>query len=45
MLETAKRSNEDLNPLESAAAHAKVREVKGKLPEGLDSDYQFVIYF
>jgi len=28
-----------------AAAHAKIREVKGKLPEGLDSDYPFVIYF
>ncbi len=28
-----------------AAAQAKLREVKGKLPEGLDSDYPFVIYF
>ncbi len=28
-----------------AAAHAKIREVKGRLPEGLDSDYPFVIYF
>jgi len=28
-----------------AAAHAKIREVRGKLPEGLDSDYPFVIYF
>ena len=28
-----------------AAAHAKIREVKGKLPEGLDSEYPFVIYF
>ncbi len=28
-----------------AAARAKIREVRGKLPEGLDSEYPFVIYF